>query len=197
MAHHELPEPTQPEAAYGDKWVIRAIRQSDWLTPKYIDKIRESQPIPEKTSEGINSTYKNPFLAEFLAKGAEIDEGLIDAAYNYIQNRIVLPDGNVCPLNESPLYDDEIAAVVIELGVFPYSKLSRGTNQISFGLMCIVAPPKIRDQVVRILLSWEEGNDKIRKDVLLWSQLVKKGASEFVNKLEDQEPLGAEDTETT
>lgn len=121
MANHKLPEPTQPEAAYGDEWVIQAIQQSDWLTPEYIAQVKKSLLEPIRTGERVNSTYANTYLAGFLAIDAETHTGVFDKAYDYIRKRIVYQDGNMIPLYQSPLYDDEIAPVVFKLDVSPDS----------------------------------------------------------------------------
>lgn len=175
-----LRRPPQIEAkgAYSDKNVIQALRTCDWFTPDYIEEVIESEPMSE--SEGLGP-YKDRLLQEFF--GTAYDLNKVSKVYRevrrYLYNLMVVSEGFPRPLNEIPFVDEEIRELAKKLGVEDKYEVDRSyIGEIDPMLQCIIAPEKMRRNVVRVLCSW--GSEETRRDRLLWSQLVGKGVKSWL-----------------
>lgn len=65
------------------------------------------------------------------------------------------------------------------MGVEKNYEVDRGMiGEVGSMLRCLIAPKEIRRKVVKVHCRW--GNERARRDTLLWGELVKKGARQYL-----------------
>lgn len=182
--HRELIKSLHPEAvsAYTDEIATDALKHSDWFTSDFIEKVNASEPFPER--EGLGP-FKDKLLGDFflaetqLGKGNEVYLG----ARTFIYQRMVGGQGHPFPLKEIPFTDEKVLEIAKKLGVNENYEVGREKiGEIGSMLQCIVAAEKIRNKVVRVTCRW--GNERVKRDTLLWAELVKKGTKDYLQSRE-------------
>ncbi len=79
------------------------------------------------------------------------------------------------------VHKDILSQLAKSLGANERYEVERGmVFEVDQYLICLVTPEEIRRKVVKQFCRWGEGNDDRRRDVLLWAELVKRGAKQFL-----------------
>lgn len=168
-----------PEEAYLNENVVDSLTNSDWYTPAFIQDVVTTELEPDRPLLGLRA-FVDTKLDNFFLK--QIDLGKGNEAYEearlYLLERMGGVQGAPLRLGEIPFYDEEIAGYARALGVNEFWQFDRIMifEGIDRGLMCLIAHKDIRRKVIRVLHS----NNSI--DVLLWSQLARKGAKQFIQE---------------
>jgi len=187
----EIPIIQNPEGAYTDYLAQYAFLNSDWFTSEYIEEVRANEPFPER--ESINHPYSDPSLVRYFNESQYVTKEthpIFVGAHLYASQNMVGVQGHPFNLEEISFCDEEILHLAKSLGVKRNHNFDRFMSfSVINGLMSIVAPPDIRRKVVHLEQSWGEGFNKRRIDVLLYSQLVRKGARRFIEQLDSGDEL--------
>jgi hypothetical protein len=171
---------TDPLEAYKNGNVEQSITASHWYTPEYIVEVKDHEPEPPSVSLG---PFKDSFLGDFFNAEMNLDKGteIYQGARLYIFQRLISPDGHPYRLNRTKLFDDELSKLARSLGTADNHEFDRAMlGQVSIPLMAMIAPEHIRRPVIKATHPW--GSDRSKQDVLLWSQLVKKGALAYLQR---------------
>lgn len=169
-----------PEDAYLSDNVIRSFVNSDWFTPAFIEEVQANEPEPERPGLGH---WVNKRLDAFFIKQLRLtpDNAAFQGAMLYVTQRLVGPQGHPFQLGRISLFDDEVRGYAKELQVPESWEFDRRMiGSTVEGLLSMIAPEDLRRPVVRVACSY--GSEKVKKDVLLWSQLVRKGAEEYATR---------------
>jgi len=165
---------------YSDGNVLAALLDCDWFNMSYILDVRDSEPRPEWDSK---TGLADKFLAEFLQSGdmLEEDNELFKEFQIYLNKRMIGPQGHPYSIGNIPFADESFFEIAETLGVDKAYEVERGMIfDLSGYATCLVAPKKLRRKVVRQICSWGEGYDGRRRNVLLWAELAKRGAKQFL-----------------
>lgn len=183
----------QPESFHKDALdaftqgsVNRTLRSTTWFTPSYIDMIHQTHPQPSR-KPGFGS-FENPVLRDLFIVDSEMNgQFQNETKYDhyrkivaYLQERMIGSLGHLFTLKGIPFLDDEIRALCEELHLDENFVLQREmVGQVRGQVISLIAPAQVRDDVVKIACSWGEGYEEKRKNLLILSQLVRKGTQAF------------------
>jgi len=187
MANEEL-LPYMPKAveAYQNEHVLEALKNIDWFTADYIDKVRNDEPQPER--EENLGPFKDKFLGDFFKFGYRSDDlGKGNETFmgvrNFLAQEMVGPQGHPYSIGEVSFADEQFLALAKELGVDKRYEVSRDMIwEVDPMIKCLIAPEGIRRKVVKVICSWGEGYKERRRDVILWAELVKRGAKQYLER---------------
>jgi hypothetical protein len=184
MEQEETSQTLHPEAvaAYNDQKVIEALRRSDWFTADFIGEVQKNEPNPER--EGLGP-FKDKLLGDFftarthLGKENQVYKGI----QNYLHKRMVGSQGHPLPLKDIEFTNSELLDFARNMGVNGHHKVDRDfIGRVESMLQCLIAPEAIRKKVIRIRCGW--GVERIKRDTLLWAELVRKGTKSYLQSRE-------------
>ncbi len=168
------------ELAFNNDHVRQALASSDWFTPDYIIDIHNTEEVPVR--EGLGP-YTDTQLQSFFDKSYKVEKGneVYLGVRKYLCERMISPDGHPLPLHDISFADETFMAFARELGATESYEVDRGMiGEVDSGLLCLIAPEEIRRKVVKVTQDWGEGYEGRKRDVLLWSALVKRGAKAYL-----------------
>ena len=169
--------------AYNDKNVLASIANCDWFTKDYILDVVANEPDAEYSAE---EGLKDKQLAGFLQapegmKSLDGKNDLYQQLKKYVTERMVGSQGHPFPIGNIPFADESFLELAKSLGANERYEVERGmVFEVEAYLMCLVAPKNMRRQVVKQCCRWGEGYEDRKRDVLLWAELVKRGAKQFL-----------------
>lgn len=176
------------EATFGNENVLKSLRNTGWFTPEYITQVVETEPEPERNP---NFTFKDERLREFLGRRFPSTEGSVFGQIaRFLSRSLLTRDGNTYPFKYIPFADKEFLRYAQSLvkperpGHLVFIEdydLDRMTSP-GMPLMCMVAPEDIRKKVIKILCGWRPERDFEKKNVLLWTQLSRKGIKQYLDE---------------
>ncbi len=184
----EYPQPENNfnaiEQAFAAPAILEAVTQTDWFTASYIEQVHALVPQPEKKLFGA---FTDPLLSMFFELAAdELDvtdsglSGLVEFVSSYLVGR----QGHVVPVEQFALVNDEVTSLLAQLGLPNNYQVDRSmAGEVGSYVMCLLALPAVRDQVVRVVCGW--GSEEKRKEVLVWSQLVRIAAKQYGTDSQD------------
>lgn len=166
------------EKAFRAPAVLEAVSHSDWFTPSYIEEVHAVVLQPEKKLFGA---FTDPLLSTFFELAAdelEVADSELSSSVEFVSSYLVGRQGHVVPVEQFALVNDEVMSLLAQLGLPSNYQVDRSmVGEVGSYLMCILALPTIRDQVVRVVCSW--GSEEKRREVLVWSQLVRIAAKQY------------------
>lgn len=172
------------EAAFENENVLKALRNTGWFTPEHITQIVKTEPNPELNPD---FTFKDERLRKFLKAPFPADSSVVREIAEFLSRSLLTRDGNTRPFRYIPYTDKEFLAYASSL-LKPKSlasienfSLDRLTEP-AMPLMCMIAPKEIRRKVVKDLCGWGEGQDWIKNNALLWSDLSRRGIKQYLDE---------------
>lgn len=177
---NEQPPGLHSEAvkAYGDQKVINALAHCDWFSTDFIERVQKNELEPERKGLG---PFKDKPLGDFfmainhLGKENQVYRGV----RIYLYQRMVGSQGHPFSLKDIEFADPEVMHLAESIGTNELHEFDRSMiGEVDNMLQCLIAPEKIRNKVVKVTCRW--GNEQVRKDVLLWAELVKRGAKAYI-----------------
>ncbi len=178
--------------AYCDENVRASIAECDWFNTDYILEVVANEPDSEYS---IEEGLKDKQVAGFIQapEQANLVKGKSDLYHqlkNYVTERMVGSQGHPFPIGNIPFADESFLELAKSLGANERYEVERGmVFEVDQYLICLVTPEEIRRKVVKQFCRWGEGNDDRRRDVLLWAELVKRGAKQFFT---ENQPTGSD-----
>lgn len=173
-----------PETAFEDRNVLKAIENSDWLTPEFIADVLDNEPRPEGN---FKPGFKNESLDRFVrAARTQNEQTLFNRTSQFINSKLISSQGNFSPYKWIDFIDDEFKKFAQGLGedvggLGEFHSLNRGLVwHVGNILSCIVAPEDLRRQAVRIF--FDVSGMAPRRDLFLLAELVKKGAKRYLQE---------------
>lgn len=169
-----------PEAirAYGNQEVIRALSGCDWFSTDFIQQVQKNEPEPKR--EGLGP-FEDKLLGDFFIKGISLgkENSVYLGVNNYLYQRMVDSQAHPHSLKEIEFADTEVMRLAESMGTDESHEFDRGMfGEIDSLLQCLIAPVEIRNKVVKVICSW--GDEEVKTDVLLWAELVKRGAKAYI-----------------
>lgn len=172
-----------------DQRVKVAIMDSSWYTTDYIKNVREDHQPLLRDKKGA---LADPALQEYI-DFSDYNRGETGQLYrgvlNYLLQNITSNQGHVFPLKEIRFCDQKILEMVNALGLGDNYQFSRSMfSNIQIFLDSIIAPEEIRNAVIKLSHDWGDpsinsGATKVMNDVLIMSQLVRKGSSKYIEQM--------------
>lgn len=176
-----------PEAAFEDRNVLKAIENSDWLTPEFIADVLDNEPRPEGN---FKPGFKDESLDRFVESArTQSGQTLFRKVSRFIYLGLVSRSGNFAPFRYIDFIDGEFKKKALALGVdidglASFHNLDRGLVGYVGGVFsCVVAAKDLRRQVVRIFFEALGGTP--RRDLFLLAELVKKGAKKYLQEIKN------------
>lgn len=172
-----------PEAiqAYTDEAVMQALNNCDWFTTEYIEYVQSTVADPERKGLG---PFENKFLADFfMIEYTPSEQGDVFRSANmYLIQRLVSMSGHPYPLHAIEFLNEQQRNEIIQKFDLPENfEFDRSIHDYIAGILrCIIAPTKIRDEVIKVICSW--GSDVWKKNILTWAEVVKIGAQAYVQR---------------
>lgn len=171
--------------AYSNTKVITALKNTDWFTPEYIENIRNTEEYPERNGLG---PFKDSLLGDFflfphIGKFSDNNKIFLGVRL-YLTQGMVGSQGHPFRLDDIEFIDDEIVTLAESLEVDKNYSVDRGMiGQVTPLFQCIIAPEKIRKKATRVICSWGDtpGGMGVKRDVFLWSQVIKKGIQSYLS----------------
>lgn len=169
--------------AYSNENVRASIADCDWFNTDYILEVVANEPDSEYSAE---EGLKDKQLAGFLQAPKQVNlvkgkSDLYQQLKNYVTGSMVGRQGHPFPIGNIPFADESFLELAKSLGANEGYEVKRGmVFEVDAYLMCLIAPKNMRRQVVKECCRWGEGYDDRRRDVLLWAELVKRGAKQFL-----------------
>jgi hypothetical protein len=168
----------QPEQAYQNDHVIRAFTSSDWFTPSFVEEVHVSEPEPNRSGLGH---FEDQRLGRFFLQRLNLGRGneVFNGANLFLTLRMASLDGHPLILRKIPFFDEEIQGYADKLNVDDSYVFDRANAyEIEKGLICMIAPEDLRRKVIKVTCTW--GTKEWKTDTLLWTQLVRKGAQQYI-----------------
>jgi len=178
--------------AYSNENVRASIADCDWFNTDYILEVTANESDPEFSWD---KGFTDKQLAGFLQapegmKSVNGKSDLYQQLKNYVTERMVGSQGHPFPIGNILFADESFLELAKSLGANERYEVERGmVFEVDAYLMCLIAPKNMRRQVVKQCCRWGEGYDDRRRDVLLWAELVKRGAKQF---FAENQPAGSE-----
>lgn len=167
--------------AYSDEAVTFALQNCDWFTTEYIEHVQSTVADPERRGLG---PFENKFLADFfMIEYTSSEQGDVFRSVNmYLTQRLVSMSGHPYPLHAIEFLTEQQKNDLIQKFDLPENfEFNREIFGYIDGILeCIIAPEKIRDEVIKVICSW--GGDVWKKNILTWAEVVKIGAQAYTQR---------------